>query len=243
MPRQADPDWLYEMKFDGYRLLARLDHGEVRLYTRNGHDWAPKLPHLVAALRRMPLETAWLDGEIVMLADHGAPSFQALQNAFDGERPGAILFYAFDLPYVPGRDPRGAAGGGGQAGRIGGLPLGRHGRIHLRSGARQLLLPGGQYPPAGGAPGDRGGDRAGPDRMHAARGGGRAAGPGRDVARAARRVDRGAAVRRGPAAPLPAVPRRADPGAFPGRRAARWLGRDGHRGAGGLRPDACPTRP
>ncbi|CAB3645539.1 MAG: DNA ligase D [Achromobacter sp.] len=107
VPRQADPDWLYEMKFDGYRLLARLDHGEVRLYTRNGHDWAPKLPHLVAALRRMPLETAWLDGEIVMLADHGAPSFQALQNAFDGERTGAILFYAFDLPYVTGRDLRG----------------------------------------------------------------------------------------------------------------------------------------
>ncbi|WP_241132547.1 DNA ligase D [Achromobacter insuavis] len=107
VPRQADPDWLYEMKFDGYRLLARLDHGEVRLYTRNGHDWAPKLPHLVAALRRMPLETAWLDGEIVMLADHGAPSFQSLQNAFDGERTGAILFYAFDLPYVTGRDLRG----------------------------------------------------------------------------------------------------------------------------------------
>lgn len=107
VPRQADPDWLYEMKFDGYRLLTRLDHGEVRLYTRNGHDWAPKLPHLVAALRRMPLETAWLDGEIVMLADHGAPSFQALQNAFDGERTGAILFYAFDLPYVTGRDLRG----------------------------------------------------------------------------------------------------------------------------------------
>ncbi|MCF7769440.1 MAG: DNA ligase D [Achromobacter pulmonis] len=107
VPAQAGDDWLYEMKFDGYRLLARLDHGEVRLYTRNGHDWAPRLPHLVAALRRMPLETAWLDGEIVMLADNGAPSFQALQNAFDGERTDAILFYVFDLPYVTGRDLRG----------------------------------------------------------------------------------------------------------------------------------------
>lgn len=107
IPSQGDDDWLYEMKFDGYRLLARLDHGEVRLYTRNGHDWAPRLPHLVAALRRVPLETAWLDGEIVMLADNGAPSFQALQNAFDGERNDAILFYVFDLPYVTGRDLRG----------------------------------------------------------------------------------------------------------------------------------------
>ncbi|CUJ28604.1 DNA ligase D [Achromobacter xylosoxidans] len=106
VPRQAGDDWIYEMKFDGYRLLARLRDGQVRLYTRNGHDWGPKLPHLVRALQRLPLPDAWIDGEIVMLADNGAPSFQALQNAFDGERTDGILFYAFDLPYVTGRDLR-----------------------------------------------------------------------------------------------------------------------------------------
>lgn len=106
VPRQAGDDWIYEMKFDGYRLLARLRDGQVRLYTRNGHDWGPKLPHLVQALQRLPVPDAWIDGEIVMLADNGAPSFQALQNAFDGERTGGILFYAFDLPYVTGRDLR-----------------------------------------------------------------------------------------------------------------------------------------
>ena len=100
------PDWLYEMKFDGYRLMARVDDGDVQLFTRNGHDWGPKLPHLVQAFRRLPVQNAWIDGEIVMLADNGAPSFQALQNAFDGERTGGIVFYAFDLPYVAGRDLR-----------------------------------------------------------------------------------------------------------------------------------------
>lgn len=100
------PDWLYEMKFDGYRLMARIDSGDVRLYTRNGHDWGPKLPHLVRAFSQLPVRNAWIDGEIVMLGDNGAPSFQALQNAFDGERTGGIVFYAFDLPYVAGRDLR-----------------------------------------------------------------------------------------------------------------------------------------
>lgn len=102
----AAPDWLYEMKFDGYRLLARVDDGDVKLYTRNGHDWGPRLPHLVQAFSRLPVQNAWIDGEIVMLGDNGAPSFQALQNAFDGERTGGIVFYAFDLPYVAGRDLR-----------------------------------------------------------------------------------------------------------------------------------------
>jgi bifunctional non-homologous end joining protein LigD len=100
------PEWLYEMKFDGYRLMARIEAGDVQLFTRNGHDWGPKLPHLVQAFGRLPVQNAWIDGEIVVLADHGAPSFQALQNAFDGERTGGILFYAFDLPYVAGRDLR-----------------------------------------------------------------------------------------------------------------------------------------
>ncbi len=100
------PDWLYEMKFDGYRLLARIDDGAVRLYTRNGHDWGPRLPHLVRAFGQLPVRNAWIDGEIVMPGDNGAPSFQALQNAFDGERTDGIVFYAFDLPYVAGRDLR-----------------------------------------------------------------------------------------------------------------------------------------
>lgn len=99
-------DWLYEVKYDGYRLVARVEAGEARLYTRNGHDWTSRLPHLAKALARLRAD-AWLDGEIVVLTDNGAPSFQALQNAFDGERTGGIDFFVFDLPFVAGRDLRG----------------------------------------------------------------------------------------------------------------------------------------
>ncbi|AOB30445.1 ATP-dependent DNA ligase [Bordetella sp. H567] len=99
-------DWIYEVKFDGYRILARLDEDGPRLYTRNGHDWSRKMPHLVQVLGKLKVPGTWIDGEIVVLADNGAPSFQALQNAFEGERTGDIVFYAFDLPFVAGRDLR-----------------------------------------------------------------------------------------------------------------------------------------
>ncbi|PZF81319.1 ATP-dependent DNA ligase, partial [Micromonospora endophytica] len=99
-------DWLYELKFDGYRLLARLDGDTVNLHTRNGHDWSAKLPHLVEAFGRLPAKCAWVDGEVVVLDKHGVPDFQALQNAFDGDATGGIVFYAFDLPFIGGRDLR-----------------------------------------------------------------------------------------------------------------------------------------
>jgi len=105
VPRGAR-DWLYELKFDGYRILARLDGGEAKLFTRNGHDWSAKMPHLVSEIAALPVENAWLDGEIVVLADKKIPSFQALQNAFDAARTQEIVFYLFDLPYVADRDIR-----------------------------------------------------------------------------------------------------------------------------------------
>ncbi|SAI59710.1 ATP-dependent DNA-ligase [Bordetella ansorpii] len=99
-------DWLYELKFDGYRILARIEAGEARLYTRNGHDWTARLPQIAQALGRAKAD-GWIDGEIVVMDEHGVPSFQALQNAFDAERPARIQFFAFDMPYVAGRDLRG----------------------------------------------------------------------------------------------------------------------------------------
>ena len=76
-------DWRYEIKFDGYRMLARIDAGEVRLFTRNGHDWTAKMPQQAAALAGLGLESGWLDGEVVVLNEEGTPDFQALQNAFE----------------------------------------------------------------------------------------------------------------------------------------------------------------
>lgn len=106
-PPPNPKDWLFEVKFDGYRIGARLDGKRVQLFTRNGHDWTHKLQHLADALATMNTGKAWLDGEIVVLGDNGAPSFQALQNAFDSSRTGDIAYYVFDAPFLAGRDLRG----------------------------------------------------------------------------------------------------------------------------------------
>jgi bifunctional non-homologous end joining protein LigD len=105
-PPDNDDDWTYEIKFDGYRLLARIDGKDIRLFTRNGNDWSHRLPGLVAELKKMKLPSGWLDGEIVVADDKGIPDFQALQNAFESARTRDIVYYVFDLPYCDGYDLR-----------------------------------------------------------------------------------------------------------------------------------------
>lgn len=104
--RAPGGEWSYECKFDGFRMLARIENGKVRLFTRNGHDWSHKLPGQAKALVSLGLESAWLDGEIVVANEQGVPDFQALQNAFEAGRSGNILYYLFDLPYLNGVDLR-----------------------------------------------------------------------------------------------------------------------------------------
>ncbi|MBF8702297.1 DNA ligase D [Pseudomonas putida] len=99
-------DWRYEVKFDGYRILARIDGDDVRLFTRNGHDWSGKMPRQVAALRALGIDSGWLDGEVVVAGEDGAADFQALQNAFDTEHDEHITYYLFDLPFLGGQDLR-----------------------------------------------------------------------------------------------------------------------------------------
>ncbi|CAK9888858.1 MULTISPECIES: DNA ligase D [Pseudomonas] len=99
-------DWRYEVKFDGYRILARIDGDDVRLFTRNGHDWTAKLPRQAKALGKLGVQAAWLDGEMVVANEHGVADFQALQNAFDQARDEQIIYYLFDLPYLNGMDLR-----------------------------------------------------------------------------------------------------------------------------------------
>lgn len=101
-----DGEWLYEIKFDGYRVMARIADGDVRLLTRNGHDWTHKLPRQAEALAALGLESAWLDGEMVVANDQGVPDFQALQNAFEAGSSGNIAYYLFDMPYLNGMDLR-----------------------------------------------------------------------------------------------------------------------------------------
>jgi bifunctional non-homologous end joining protein LigD len=99
-------DWCYEIKFDGYRIVARIDGDQVSLFTRNGHDWTTKMPRQAKALADLGLQSAWLDGEVVVANEEGVPDFQALQNAFEDERSDEIVFYLFDLPYLNGMDLR-----------------------------------------------------------------------------------------------------------------------------------------
>ena len=94
--------WLHELKFDGYRLVCRLDEGEVRLLTRRGNDWTASFKDAALALAGLEARQAVLDGEIVALDEKGAPSFQALQNS-----KGPFYYYAFDLLWLDGRDLRG----------------------------------------------------------------------------------------------------------------------------------------
>ncbi|MEO7336962.1 MAG: DNA ligase D, partial [Caldimonas sp.] len=106
----AAPDgdeWTYEVKFDGYRILARIDDSGVRLLTRNGKDWTAKLKGVAASLERIGLPPGWFDGEIVVLGQNGASDFGALQNAFDAD-PDRIVYVVFDVPYLAGQDLRAA---------------------------------------------------------------------------------------------------------------------------------------
>ncbi|TLG84650.1 ATP-dependent DNA ligase, partial [Pseudomonas edaphica] len=104
--RAPPGDWQYEIKFDGYRMLARIRDGDVRLFSRNGHDWTERLPRQVKALQALKLKDSWLDGEVVSLNADGLPDFQALQNAFDIGRSLDIVYYLFDAPFLHGKDLR-----------------------------------------------------------------------------------------------------------------------------------------
>ncbi|HEU4380258.1 MAG TPA: DNA ligase D [Hyphomicrobiaceae bacterium] len=101
--------WVHEVKFDGYRLLARLDHGRVKLLTRTGLDWTSKFGNVAKALAALPVVTAFLDGEVVVETDHGVPDFGALQADLSEGRSDRFSYYAFDLLHLDGKDLRGGA--------------------------------------------------------------------------------------------------------------------------------------
>ncbi len=97
-------EWLSEVKFDGYRALCCIDQAHARLYTRTGHDWTGKWSFVAQVAARLPVEQAWLDGEIVAVAEDGSISFQALQNAAHKGAPARLAYYVFDLVYLNGYD-------------------------------------------------------------------------------------------------------------------------------------------
>src|SRR5690242_17369736 len=104
----AGDDWLHEIKFDGYRMLARVANGDCRIVSRNGKDWTASFPTIADALRRLPVTNAWIDGEIVVMDAKGRTSFQSLQNVLSEGTSAKVVYCVFDLPYVNGYDLRAA---------------------------------------------------------------------------------------------------------------------------------------
>lgn len=101
-PPEGD-SWLHEIKFDGYRLIALLHNGEVRLLTRRGLDWTDRFPSIAEALEEFPAGSAIVDGEAVVEDENGVSSFSALQDALSGSRGATnAILYAFDLLYLDG---------------------------------------------------------------------------------------------------------------------------------------------
>jgi bifunctional non-homologous end joining protein LigD len=104
----ADPSrWVFEIKYDGFRMMARVSGTSVRLFTRNGHDWTARLEPLRRDLARLCLPIGWYDGEIVVCDGTGRPDFGLLQRAFDVRRVDQVVFYVFDAPFMHGYDLRG----------------------------------------------------------------------------------------------------------------------------------------
>ncbi len=105
----AGDNWLHEVKFDGYRMVCRIDRGKARIYSRNGKNRTAALPSIVASLQRLNVRQAWLDGEIAVADAKGRTRFQALQNALSDSRANRISYFVFDLCYQDGYDLRGVA--------------------------------------------------------------------------------------------------------------------------------------
>jgi len=100
--------WLHEMKFDGYRILCRIDKGRATLWSRNAKDWTARFPGIAAAAARLPVRQAFLDGEIAVLLPNGRTSFQALQNVLSAGGQGQLVYFVFDLLHLDGQNLTGA---------------------------------------------------------------------------------------------------------------------------------------
>ena len=95
------PEWIHELKYDGYRIGCRIDGRSIALISRNGKDWTHAFPAVVRAARQLEVKSALLDGEVCMVLPDGRTSFQALQNA--GSSKGTLVYIVFDLLYLDGR--------------------------------------------------------------------------------------------------------------------------------------------
>jgi bifunctional non-homologous end joining protein LigD len=100
----AGDEWIHEIKFDGYRIVARVDGGRVRLLSRNGKDWTTRFQSVANAVAKLPVSRALLDGEVCVVERDGTTSFQALQNALGEDEARGVTYFVFDLIHLDGYD-------------------------------------------------------------------------------------------------------------------------------------------
>jgi ATP-dependent DNA ligase len=106
LPSPADrlpsgPDWVHEIKHDGYRLMARRDPVSIRLLTRNGYDWSPRYPLIVEAVNQLKVRSCLIDGEAVACDANGLAVFEHLRRKPTGRH---VFLFAFDLLELDGDD-------------------------------------------------------------------------------------------------------------------------------------------
>ena len=96
-------EWFHEIKYDGYRIGARIRRGKVVLYTRNGNDWTAAFPEIVDALNKLELNDGLIDGEAAMVLPDGRTSFQAMQNSGTPDARSRLVYFVFDLLRLDGK--------------------------------------------------------------------------------------------------------------------------------------------
>ena len=100
------PGWLHEIKYDGYRVRLAVEGGAARVLTRGGEEWSDRMGALARAAAALPVRSALLDGEAVVFGKDGVPDFGELQRALAEHRDDRIVYLAFDLLHLDGRDLR-----------------------------------------------------------------------------------------------------------------------------------------
>ena len=102
----SDRRWQFEIKHDGYRAQCHVTAGQVRIFTKNGFDWASRMPAIVSSLEQLPVSSAVIDGEAVMEGPDGITDFFALHAALAAKSAPRAFLYAFDLLHLNGDDLR-----------------------------------------------------------------------------------------------------------------------------------------
>ena len=101
----AGPNWLHEIKYDGYRIVGRKAGDAITLFSRSGLDWTVRFPAIAKALLTFPATSALLDGEIAFVLPSGVTDFKSLQEHIDSPH-GSIRYFVFDLLFLDGKDWR-----------------------------------------------------------------------------------------------------------------------------------------